>query len=148
MKKRIILGTMMILMTCMTVFANEQGDVNQKALTSFQKDFKNATNVSWQSTSKFLKVSFTLNDHVYTAYYDEEGERLAIARNLSSFELPMGLQSDLKESYAGFWISDLFEIHGREEAAYYVTLENADYRITLKSTGLSEWATYKRVEKN
>ena len=151
MKTRIILCALVMIIGVSSVTANEGGDVknvNEKAITSFQKDFKHATDVNWQSTTKFLKVSFTLNEQVYMAYYSEEGDRLAIARNISSNELPMGLQADLKNSYPGFWISDLFEIHGKEEAAYYVTIENADQRITLKSTGLSEWITYKRSEKN
>jgi len=148
MKTRIILCALVMIIGISSVRANEVGNVNEKALTSFQKDFRHATDVNWQSTPKFLKVSFTLNGQVYMAYYNEDGDRLAIARNITSNELPMGLQADLKDSYPGFWISDLFEIHGKEEAAYYVTIENADYRITLKSTGLSEWITYKRSEKN
>ena len=147
MKKRVALSGLAILFAMSLSFANQQGDVNQKAVTSFQKDFRHATNVNWQFNAQFIKVTFTLDEQVYFAYYNEEGERLALTRNVKSQELPMGLRAQLQESYQGYWISDLFEINAKEEAAYYVTIENADYKITLKSVGMSEWANYKKIEK-
>ena len=147
MKRRFVLVALVLFMGMSGVFANKLEGVNEKVLTSFQKEFVNAKEVSWESNSQFIKVSFKLNEQVFIAYYNVDGERLAIARNLRSLELPMTLQEELRQSYNNYWITDLFEFNGKDDAAYYVTIENADYRITLKSVGLTEWTTYKKTAK-
>jgi len=147
MKRRIVTSMMVIIVGITSAFANNREGISEKILSNFQKEFHNAKEVSWQAGEQFMKVSFTLDDQVFTAYYNEAGERLAIARNLRSSELPMGLREELRNSYGNYWISDLFEIHGKEEAAYYVTIENADFKITLKSVGMSDWIGFKKTEK-
>jgi hypothetical protein len=129
------------------LMANGRVGINEKAVNSFQKEFRTATDVSWYSGSTYVKVSFTFNEQALTAFYNEEGERLAITRNLKSTELPMGLLEELKQSFANYWITDLFEYHGKEEAAYYITIENADHKITLKSLGMCDWIHFRRFEK-
>ena len=143
MKKGIVMSAIVLFMGITSLFANDKNGINEKAVTNFQKEFQNATEVSWQFSSQFVKVSFSLNEQFFTAYYNEEGERLAIARNLRSLELPMGLLEELKSSYKNYWITDLFEMHTPDETAYYITVENADQKVTLKSVGLREWMRYK-----
>ena len=147
MKKSILLIVTVLFVGISGLMANKNAGINEKALTSFQKDFSNATNVNWESGNRYLKVSFTFNEHVLTAYYNEEGERLAVTRNIRSNELPLGLLESLRQSYGNYWISELFEFHGKEDAAYYVTVENADYRLTLKSYGMQDWGYFKKSEK-
>ena len=147
MKKRIAMSALMLIMGITSLLANNKDGINEKAVTNFQKEFRNATEVSWQFTAQFVKVSFTLQEQVFTAYYNEDGEKIAIARNLRSIELPMGLQEELKTSYADYWISDLFEMHLKDETAYYITIENADQKITLKSSGLRDWTHYRSKSK-
>ena len=127
--------------------ANTKEGINEKALTTFQKEFKNATEVNWETGNRYLRVSFTYNEQVLTAYYNEEGERLAVIRNIRTSELPMGLMENLKQSYSKYWISDLFEFNGKEEAAYYITIENADHKITLKSYGMQDWINFRKSDK-
>ena len=147
MKKGILLIVTVLTVGMTGLMANGREGINEKALSSFQKEFANATNVKWQSGNAFLKVSFTFNDQVLTAFYNVEGERLAITRNIKSNELPMGLLEKLKESYSNCWITELFEFSGKEDAAYYVTMENADYKITLKSLGMYDWVNFRKTEK-
>jgi hypothetical protein len=147
MKRRIVLSALMLIITATLSLANKGGVINDKVLTSFKKEFAGAKEVNWETTSLFVKASFTWNEQVYTAYYNVDGDRLAIVRNLRSVDLPMSLREELKESYSNYWISDLFEIHGKEESAYYVTIEDADRKITLKSVGFNEWITFKKEDK-
>jgi hypothetical protein len=147
MKTRIVLSTLMLIITATLSLANTSGVINDKVLTSFKKEFAGAKEVNWETTSQFVKASFTWNEQVFTAYYNAEGDRLAIVRHLRSIELPMSLREQLKESYTSYWITDLFEIHGKEDSAYYVTIEDADRKITLKSVGISEWTTFRKEEK-
>jgi hypothetical protein len=92
-------------------------------------------------------VTFTLSDQKLFAFYNSQGEFLAVTRYISSFQLPIHLQTGLKKSYNNYWISDLFEISGNDETSYYVTLENADTKIVLRSTDGKEWTPYQKNKK-
>jgi hypothetical protein len=72
---------------------------------------------------------------------------MAVTRYISSIQLPLNLQSNLKKSYSNYWISDLFEIASNDGTAYYVTLENADTKIVLKSTGGTDWSVFEKSKK-
>jgi len=137
MKKRILLVAMVFAIGVSSVLANTVNGVNEKVLSSFQKEFAGAKDVYWQKGNDFLKVSFTLDGKVLFAYYNESGEKLALVRNITSFDLPLGLQMELKQQYSQYWITDLFDFNGQEDSAYYITIENADTKITLKSAGLN-----------
>ena len=70
-----------------------------------------------------------------------------MTRNISSLELPISLQANLKNNYSKYWISDLFEVSNQEGTSYYITMENADSKIVLKSSGNGRWNTYKKMAK-
>jgi hypothetical protein len=80
------------------------------------------------------------------AYYTADGEMIGVSKNLLSTELPIGLQVDLKRDYADYWISDLFEFATENNSNYFITVENADQKITLQSNG-NEWIVYKKAKK-
>ena len=147
MKKRIVLSAFALIFAISSVFANKVEVINQKVLESFKKEFVDAREVTWQISNQFSKVCFIYNEHVFFAYYAEDGERIALIRNIRSVDLPMSLSQGLRTSYGNYWISELFEYHSKEENAYYVTIENADQRITLRSQGFDEWDIYKRTDK-
>jgi hypothetical protein len=73
---------------------------------------------------------------------------MAVTRNIVSGQLPINLLSDLKKSYNAYWISDLFEISSSTDASYYVTLQNGDSKVILKSNGISGWELFKKEKKN
>jgi len=81
------------------------------------------------------------------AYYDQNGELIATARNILSEQLPINLMSSLKRGYSDYWISELFEMDRDGVAAYYVTLENGDETMVLKSNSLNDWSLYKKAKK-
>jgi len=61
--------------------------------------------------------------------------------------LPVNLQNNLKTTYSKYWISDLFEVANHDGTSYYVTLEDGDKKIVLKSANGSDWNTYKKDRK-
>jgi hypothetical protein len=89
-----------------------------------------------------------LNGQYVAAYYDATANLIAVTRNISSFQLPVTLQNKLKASYESYWISDLFELSDDNGTAYYVTVEDGDSKITLKSTGANEWSVFQKQRKS
>jgi hypothetical protein len=146
--KQTILAVAMMLMTGLTgAFAKNNEGISNEITTSFNKDFVSATNVSWNKQKDFTKATFTLNNQIMFAYYDEGGSLIASARNILSEQLPINLLNNLKKDYGNYWISELFEMDKDAQTSYYVTLENADEKLILKSTSFSDWSTYKRSRK-
>lgn len=138
----------MLTMSLTSVFANNEETINQKAVSSFKKDFAAAQDVKWETTKDFVKATFKFNDQVMFAYYSQNGELMGVTRNIVSSQLPISLLANLKKNYSSYWISDLFEISSTNEASYYVTLESADQTLVLKSDGISGWGLYKKEKKD
>jgi hypothetical protein len=146
MKSKIIIG-MFMLITSLSAFANGSEEVNQNVVKSFNKDFAAAQNVQWSISKEFVKATFSLNDQVTFAFYSPEGNLLAVTRNIVSGQLPINLLTELKKSYTNYWITDLFEMAANNDNVYYLTLEDGDYRIVLKSNGTNSWETFRKEKK-
>jgi hypothetical protein len=147
MKKSILTIGAMLTVALSSAFANNNEGVSQKAKTSFSDNFTTVSNVQWQQDKNFAKATFTMNSQVMNAYYDESGQLMAITRNILSNQLPINLMAGIKKDYSSHWISDLFEIAADNETSYYVTLENADETIILKSNDFNTWSVYKKTKR-
>jgi hypothetical protein len=89
-----------------------------------------------------------MNDIVLFAFYSDNGQLLAVTRNILSTQLPIDLMLDLKKNYSSYWITELFELNGDEQNCYYVSLENADAKVVLRSTSDNNWEVYEKTAKN
>ena len=144
MKKIIIM--LAITISSLAVFAGEV-NVNSKVLNSFSREFAGAKDVKWTTNETYSKASFVYNGQYVYAFYQLDGELMAMTRNISSLDLPIKLQSGLKKGYEGYWISDLFEISSSDGTSYYITMENANSKIVLKSTIDGSWKSFKKSAK-
>jgi hypothetical protein len=147
MKKSILTWVLLLTVGLSSTFAHIKENVNEQVISAFKKDFATAQDVSWEKSKEISKATFKLNDQVMFAYYAEGGNLLAVIRNIVSTQLPINLLSDLKKNYSGYWISDLFEMASDDATSYYVTVENGDQSIVLKSSGLNAWETFKKEKK-
>ena len=146
MKRLLVTLTIALSLISFSSFANGE-DVSPRAIKSFNSSFKNATEVNWTVTNSYYKVYFALNGQYVSAFYDAEGKMIALTRNISSLQLPIALQADLKKNYDCYWISDVMEVANEEGTSYYITLETADSQLILKSNSDS-WNTFKKQRKS
>jgi hypothetical protein len=145
MKKIIV--TLAIAISTLGAFAGEV-KVSSRVLDAFQSEFKTATEVNWTEGSNFYKATFVFNGQHVSAFYNTDGELMGTTRYISSLDLPINLQASLKRGYSNYWIADLFEVSNSEGTSYYITMENADSKIVLKSaSGDSSWKAYKKITK-
>ncbi|PZR26513.1 MAG: hypothetical protein DI535_13965 [Citrobacter freundii] len=144
--KKIIL-TIAIAVSSLFVLANET-NVNSAVVNAFNSEFNSATEVKWTSGANFYKASFVFNQQHLTVFYSFEGKMLGVAKNISSLDLPMNLQASLKKEYGGRWITELFELSGEEGTSYYITLEQADSKIVLRSENGNQWSVYRKSTKS
>jgi hypothetical protein len=144
--KQILLLVLFISTISFNASATEEKPVSYAALQSFKKSFVTAKEVSWNSTAEFLKVSFQYSSQYITAYYEHNGTLIATTKNILSNQLPLMLETNLKEHYSGYWISSVVEYSTENEITYYAVIENAEQKITLKAFQNS-WYTEKKYNK-
>jgi len=146
MKKMMMMLAMVLTFSTMYAFTGEEA-INKQAVNNFKSQFKAATETRWTTGRNYYKAEFTLNEQKLFAYYNMEGEFVAVCRYISSLNLPMNLQTSLKNSYNNYWISDLFEMADQNGTTYYATVENADGKVVLSSTDGITWNVFQRNKK-
>jgi len=146
MKKIIIALVLITFMLANTAFAGEK-EISERVQKAFEKEFAGAVDVQWSIYDDYIKVDFSLKDMRLIACYNNEGETLAVVRNIHSSLLPLLLQFDLKKIYKNYWITDLFELADSGGTHYYLTLENADGTVQLHSNGNNEWEFVRKERK-
>lgn len=144
MKKMILV--LAILVSTVSAFASEV-NVNEKVQNAFKSEFTNASEVAWFQGDTYFRATFNYKGVYLFAFYNDEGELLALSRYISPTILPFILQNNLKKNYEGYWVSDLFEASKNGDTCYYITIENADTKIVLKSAGNS-WNVYSKHKKS
>ena len=137
--------TLAIAVSSIAVFARE-AEVSQKVLDAFNTEFTTAKDVSWTVTKDYYKATFIYNDRYVFAFYNDEGELLAMTRYISSEDLPLTLLTSLRKNYNDYWISDLFEMAKHDGTQYVVTIENADTKLILKANG-GTWTVHQKIRK-
>jgi hypothetical protein len=147
MKKRILLLSIALVSLTAFSYAADAPVISKNVISSFNKEFSNARDIKWEHQADFVKAQFTMNDMVLFAYYNNNGDLIAITRFISPEQLPLEILTSLKKDHTGYWISDLFEIQTEAGTSYYATLENADQVVVLKSEGTSGWQTFQREKK-
>jgi hypothetical protein len=149
LKKYDIMKSFFLLLALVVTLSShaETPDVSPAVLKSFQSTFKNAREVDWTVSTTFAKAQFALDGQYINAFYDNDGLLIALTRNITANQLPIRLQTALKTESANYWISDLFEISNDEGTSYYVTLEDADNKVILKSSNSKDWNSFKTTRK-
>ena len=133
--------------TLISSIASANENVRQDVLNAFKKEFTSASEVSWTIGDTYYKASFTMNDQKLFAFYNSDGEFMALTRYISSSQLPLGLHNSLKKYFPGQWITDMFEVVNSEGTTYYVTLEDADSKIVLHNNANNNWSVYMKSDK-
>jgi hypothetical protein len=145
-KKVAIMMAVLLTLGASYSFAAGPDSISSDVRISFKKDFHNARIISTEVHKSFTKLTFKMDEMIMFAYYSENGELLAVTRNIVSSQLPLSLQMNLKNNYNGYWITELFELSGDNGNCYYISLENADSKIALRSNG-DEWEVYTSAKK-
>ena len=121
--------------------------VSTAVSNAFHHAIKNASQVEWKDGGNFYKADFVLNGQYVTAFFNTDAKLMAVTKNISPVQLPITLQNNLKTAYDEYWVSELFELSDESGTSYYVTVEDGESRITLKSFG-NNWSTFKKSRKS
>lgn len=137
---------MMITLTT-GAFAGEE-KVKPEVLDAFNNKFTSAQDVTWMAGTNYYKAAFIYNGAWVFAYYNTTAKLVRLTRHVSSTQLPFYLQNSLKKKYADYWITDLVEESTVKGFSYYITLQDADQKIVLKSKNGSDWEANQEYKKS
>lgn len=84
----------------------------------------------------FLLISFTYASA--TGLVPQTGQP-RITHNIVSTQLPAALLTSIKDNYKDYWITECHEEGKKNREDYFITLENADQTVQLKSNDKSSW---------
>jgi len=148
MKKQIITAALLLVAAFTQAFANDDQGVNKATAASFTRDFQMARLMHWQKQQNYSVATFNLNGQVMMAYYNQDNLLVAVLHHITVDRLPIFLMRDIKKNYSDYWVSELFEAAANGESHYFLTLENADQTLKLKSVNSTDWETVKTVRKD
>lgn len=148
MKKILFSLAMLLLISGSSVMANPADPAGKKLQKSFDRDFVNAQQVQWQVSKDLSKVSFTMDGYQMSAWYHtNNGKLISVTRNIKICQLPISLLESVRQEYADYRISELFEILANNKNTYYITLEGAAEKLGMESVDGQHWNVYLREEK-
>lgn len=144
--KRFIMLALVLTFITGTSFSNEIIG-NPKVLTSFNKKFHKAQDVKWEVRKDLFRAQFKLNGQVIFAYFNASGEQVAVSRNITIYQLPINLATDLQEGFNQYWLTELFEINTDGNTTYYATIESATHITQLKAESGYNWVVSRKDRK-
>ena len=74
-----------------------------------------------------------------TAVHASKAHQPVAEHNILSSQLPQALQTDIKKEYKDYWITGLLEEGKGRHPEYFITLENADQIVKLRSRDAVTW---------
>lgn len=145
--KKTILSLAIGLAAFSSAFAKAPESANDRAAAAFQKDFRKASDVRWDVTNNYVMATFQLDNETQFAYYDFQGNLIGVVHHILTSSLPEDLSKDIKKHYAGYWVSELFQVTSEHGVYYYIQLKNGDETIVMSTEDSNGWNRY-AVPKN
>jgi lipopolysaccharide export system protein LptA len=145
MQSKLFIATAASLAIAFGAFAKSTSSTNTIAIKQLKAEFKDAANVTWTSTqSNLTEASFEWNGQKLHAFYDANGEQIAVSREVSDDKLPLKALQTIKSKYAGYKTTEAIEYNSAEEGlCYYVSLENNNKKTILQVSTEGSVAVYK-----
>jgi hypothetical protein len=128
------------------LLAAEDLPIDPKILSAFQKEFSFAQNVKWEDKGELKQVSFSLYDHGFIAWYNENAELVNTARNILYMQLPLSIIKTLQHDYADADLSGIIEVTNKEETYYQINAQVKNKKFILKATPYGTVTVIKRIK--
>jgi hypothetical protein len=146
MKKKILIFAAFVVFSATAAFAGTH-DISRPVQVAFNRNFANATNISWENNSTYYTASFQIAGRSYSALFSTDAEMIAVSRNILSTELPADLETLLRNNFSDSWISNLVKYDIGDQPKYYATIENGSQKTILESIGQETWSVLKETAK-
>ncbi len=133
MKSKLFIATAASLAIAIGAFAKGTETTKAIAIKNLKSEFSDAANVTWSKQEDLTEASFEWNGQKLHAFYNADGDQIAVSREVSEDKLPLKALQAIKTKYSGFKTTEAIEYNSAEEGlSYYVSLENNNKKIILR----------------
>jgi hypothetical protein len=113
----------------------------------FHRQFPQATEVNYKVKGQFTEVSFTWNGLRLEAYYDQEGNPIATARDIDKNGLPVNAQLNLQKDYPDGIVAAAVEFNDTNDGlCYYVTVNTPKSTYLLHVSTSGDISVFKKMK--
>jgi hypothetical protein len=115
------------------VFAKDWPGINNRTAETFNREFKGATNVHWSIDGGFQQARFVFLEHLFVAYFTEEGDLLGTARDILFKALPLPVMKSFERRFGNASDIIIHEVVNEEGTIYWFTLYMGNKQFHVKS---------------
>lgn len=145
--KRAMMALAVLLITGFTATtAQDSSVIEHRVLSAFENEFSFAKNIKWNREGENTKVSFTLNDQAFLAWYSPEGELLSVARNILYMQLPLAVIKTFEQYYADAQLAGITEVTRNNETVYYIQSERRGKKYLLQASPSGHVSVIKKIK--
>jgi hypothetical protein len=126
--------------------AADNNTVSPNAVRSFQYQFGYSTEVKWAEINGLYKGEFSIGTEKHFAFYNENGELVAMARYLTLSSLPEIKRNSLLKRAKGYNITEIFEVWNDGGTTVYATFQN-EKEIRVLYSSSKNWVPFKNIKK-
>lgn len=132
MKSKLFIATAASLAIAIGAFAKGT-ETKAIAVKNLKSEFGDAANVTWSNQKNLTEATFEWNGQKLHAFYDADGEQVALSREIGEDKLPLKALQAIKTQYTGYTTTEAIEYNSTEEGlSYYVSLENNNKKTILR----------------
>jgi hypothetical protein len=133
--------------------ASTSVNVSYTVTSQFNADFAEAKGVVWTVNKNFQKADFVLGDAKMTAFYNFQGDFVALTTDADIKAIPAKAQKQIAESYKGYAVNEVIVVQNNtelnpaaDETAYFVDLKSDTKEVLVKITPESNIQFYQEVK--
>jgi hypothetical protein len=143
--KKFIIAAITVITLATSAFA---ADTNDKAMNLFKAAYPGAEKVHYKTVGELVSISFVLDSTSMQAFYNAEGEQVAISRVISYDNLPQKATLTLESRFSGYTATEVIEMdHGADGISYYVSLLNNSQKVIAQVSVNGEVSVFKKSAK-
>ena len=133
--------------------SNSGVNVSYTVLNHFSTDFADAKNTVWTVNGNFQKADFESEGIKKTAFYNLQGEFVALTQDIDAKAIPAKAQKEIDEKYKGYTVNEVIVLQNNtdlnpdaDETAYFVDLKSDAKEVLVRITPEAGIAFYKQVK--
>lgn len=148
MKKIIAVLAVIFSLATGTTYADANLPAGKAVVQSFNREFKDASNVSWVKISyEIYRASFDYKGKNVRAFFSEAGNLIAVGSVIVADQLPLVVTKAIDSKYEGYEKTEPTEFTMDGETKYLVTVSNKKNTAVLEISGSGDITVFRKLKR-
>jgi len=127
--------------------------VSYTVVNKFAADFATAKDITWTVNNNFQRADFTLEGVKTSAFYNLQGDFVALTVDVDAKAVPVKAQTEISEQYKGYTVDHVIVLQNNTElnpeaeaTVYFADLKKDDKEVLVRITPEAHIELYKQVK--